>query len=250
MKLTFGADFEGWVMWRGKPVPVCGRLGGTKHEPVPFPEFPQFMYQEDGASAEFNVPVCTSPSQLAHAVRFAGSLGGKRVREAFGDEYSLLFSGDAEFNMGELFQHPQAMTVGCDPDFTFDTGAPRTVDTSFIESPYRFAGGHIHVGYTEHELMSPAEMAGCIFSYLRNAGVDFEMGGLRRQFYPITAFRPKPYGVEYRGLSSRWCGDPAQMDLVVSGLDQLQTALTKGARKVVEECADDFWAYSMDRRVA
>lgn len=251
MKLTFGADFEGWVTWKGIPVPVCGRLGGTKQRPVQFPLVSQgYMYQEDGASAEFNVPVCDSPADLAHAVQFAGALGRDLVREKFGHDHELQFVQSAEFPFAELQRHPQAMITGCDPDFEFDTGAPRMPPTDFLMTPHRFAGGHIHIGYKEHMLLSPVEMAGIVFHFLRQAGVDFEMHGLRRGFYPVTAFRPKPYGVEYRGLSSRWCGDPQQMALVVRALENMQAALTQGARKVHEQSLESFFEYQLERFAA
>lgn len=202
MKFTYGSDFEVFLRRKDKKiVPICGLLGGTKQDPLPFPEAPAgFMYQEDGVTAEFNTPVSDRPADLCFNIRQALDLGLELVAKKIGPGYGLHLASAAYFDREQLVQHPQAMNIGCDPDFSArDNGAPREVPDITAFGEQRFAGFHIHVGY-DRDLIPPWMVALSLEKYIHS--VPSPECIQRQAFYPGYVFRPKPYGVEYRGLGS------------------------------------------------
>lgn len=212
MKFTYGTDFEMFLQDQrtGQVVPICGLLGGTKEKPIQIPDAPEgFMYQEDGVTAEFNTPVCDSPAALLSAIRSAMSLGKKLVRKKLGKNYGLIAESAYTFDMEELAKHPKAMIIGCDPDFSArNQGEPREVPDIMQFRGQRFAGFHIHVGY-DRDLIPPWMVALTLESYMSGPGSGSCVD--RASFYPSDVFRPKPYGVEYRGLGSYFLRYPDQI---------------------------------------
>lgn len=204
MQLTYGADVEAFVLLSGKPAVVCGKLGGSKECPIQFPDEKEgFKYQEDGVTAEFNVPVCETPGDLITALSHVKLIGDAKIKQAFNPKASLEWASARSFNMKLLEKHPQAMRIGCDPDFQcyFGEGREREVPGIGKFGQTRFAGMHIHVGY-DRKLIPPYIMAMCLDAFLYRRLDD---GCVQRAaFYPRGIFRIKPYGVEYRALGSSW----------------------------------------------
>jgi hypothetical protein len=203
MKVTFGSDFEMFLLVENDIKPICGLMGGTKTSPIQFPnEPPGFMYQEDGVTAEFNTPVSDSPGQLIKDIQHAMRLGQQLVKEKINKKATLHGMSSATFYREQLEGHPQAMVVGCDPDFqAWYEGRPRAVPKIADFGRMRFAGFHIHVGY-DKTLVPEWMIAATLDTYLYS--MFDHTCNLRAQHYPRGIFRPKPYGVEYRGLGSSW----------------------------------------------
>jgi hypothetical protein len=106
---------------------------------------------------------------------------------------------------------PQAMQFGCSPDFdAYNMGARHTrVDPAALgteRGAWRFAGGHIHVGYKD--VCDIPEYAAALFCDVTLGlalVVAGEQQGRRRDLYGMAGrFRPTPYGVEYRTPSNQW----------------------------------------------
>jgi len=110
--------------------------------------------------------------------------------------------------MPELM-HPQAMTIGCDPDYNAWTERRNPTRNGMELGPVRTAAGHVHIGVPNPNI------APIYRTYLARA-CDLMLGvpsilleddeeNIRRQFYGAAgAYRPKPYGIEYRVLGNWW----------------------------------------------
>jgi hypothetical protein len=105
---------------------------------------------------------------------------------------------------------PEAKELGCEPDFNAYTGeANERPETT---RPFRTASGHVHVGWTDNqEIASPLHFENCrqitkqLDISLFLPSLCFDRDTQRRTLYGAPgAFRPKPYGCEYRVLSNRW----------------------------------------------
>jgi hypothetical protein len=201
VKLTYGADFEMFLMLNDEVKPICGLLGGTKDQPLQIPGAPPgYLYQEDGVTAEFNVPVTDSPTEFVQSLRTAMDHAKRLVKEKIGKKARLLPRSAWSFPMEYLTPHPEAMRAGCDPDYQcYFEGRERDAPDITAWGGWRFAGFHIHIGYDTIRLpewMMALVLDQYLFRLVSDSCYD------RNNHYPRGIFRPKPYGVEYRGLGS------------------------------------------------
>lgn len=228
---TFGADPEFFIAdgRTGEPMPIVGLLGGTKAKPRMVGDY---GVQEDNVMAEYTIPPLTSPSDMtayAHMGRNA-TLGEvqMRVRNAIWHE-----SCEAFFTLPVLRKAgPQAQQFGCSPDFdAYTQGAMcPPIDRTLLADAggeWRFAGGHIHVGYKERCGIPPFVAAMFMDYCVGLQLVPFDRQGRRRALYGMAGrFRPTKYGLEYRTPSCMWVGNRAMMQGVSRGLNKLVEILS------------------------
>ena len=127
---------------------------------------------------------------------------------------------------------PDARIFGCEPDFNAYTLKQNTPEMDASRHPYRYSGGHIHLGvilnylnkltqYEEELAKTPAghirlvkfiDVLVAIPSLLLDNGA----GSARRRskYGKAGCFRPTPYGIEYRTLSCWWLKSPMTVSLV------------------------------------
>ena len=200
-EVTIGADPEVFLCNnKGLVMPACGLIGGTKAHPVPVEGG---ALQEDNVMAEFNVNPSSQAESFVNNINLVYSEIVRKA-EQVGLEVSPLAS--ARFPMFILAEHPQAMEFGCEPDFNAYTlsenKSPSTAST------LRTCAGHVHLGF-EVETDDYMGTCGSVVEYL-----DWIVGlwtvledtdTTRRERYgKAGAFRPKPYGLEYRVPSNFW----------------------------------------------
>lgn len=203
--MRLGADPEVFICaTKGKRLfSSCGKIGGTKSEPLQIPGLPVgFTIQEDNVAVEFGIPPCSTAGQFSEAIRLVQLRGIDYVREKMHQTAGVSFSGLSctVFPKKELV-HPGALIFGCEPDYNAWTG---TMNPAIIleNDAMRSAGGHIHVETTldKTTLVKALDVTiGCATLLLESDGA------LRRALYgKAGAFRPKPYGIEYRVPSNFW----------------------------------------------
>lgn len=217
MTVSLGFDPEFFVANPDSPdmpVPVCGKLGGTKESPLQFRNAHQdFNYHEDNVLAEVGVrPVNNSIRAYEGLVFVMDRLEAQLGRQ--GLTMSNVF-GEHEFMSFDLASK-QAKEFGCEGDYDAYTGgvAPRTGAPDFRN--YRFAGGHIHLG---GDFNCPPFVVALFMDLCIGAVFIMQHGVLpqRSQWYgQAGVFRPKPYGIEYRTLDNRWLSDRNDMYNVAS----------------------------------
>lgn len=211
---TIGADPEMFLKdaTTGLLVPCIGILGGTKEEPIPVLHG---AVQEDNVMAEFNVDVAGDERSFVRNILSVR----KQIRDKV-KRYNLVehIAGSAHFPEEQLL-HPQAQTFGCEPDFNAWTGKqnPRP---ECADKTLRTAGGHIHVGAKVNREL--------LIQYLDVLigvpSIIFDADSERRQLYgKAGAFRPKPYGAEYRTVSNFWIADADKIKWVYK---QVATAVS------------------------
>lgn len=213
-----GADVEVFLRNKeGKPIPVCGLIGGTKEHPMPIIS-EGYALQEDNVALEYNIPASKDKFEFLYSImrmkeeiiKRTGDLGLVPAIEA-----------SMRFDPSQL-QSEQARLFGCEPDFNVweqcvneKPSNSREVDT------LRTAGGHIHVSVTidgkapkdpeNRAILEALVMAMDIFVGVPMVWLDKDLE--RRKLYGRAgAFRPKQYGdqagIEYRVLSPFWTRTP------------------------------------------
>ncbi len=230
-QITFGADPEFFLFDEslGECVPALGVTTGTKREPEPL--WDGFSIQLDGVALEINTPVYKSRSPLvalrnlvAETSDFVTSpkfrkfindrLGvqGWHNRYRVSDELITTFSEDMWADVPDKNKE-----LGCDPDYNAYTGEINPTPDPDYFGTTRTAAGHIAIGFVE-EGTNLLEHGNTGFKCAQ--AVAFLLGDMyprtclgtrigdearRRRFYGgYHAFRPKPFGVEWRAPSNSW----------------------------------------------
>jgi hypothetical protein len=210
---TVGYDGEFFVADNtGKIIPVCGIVGGNKEEHIILEEreegqvIEKWEMHEDNVTLEINSPVFSDElsqhNWISHLrLRLNKSLDKTNlgIHAAATD-----LQGVVKFPMDVLKKcGPQALEIGCDPDFDAYAKNPeqsREVPKTGFKRGQRYAGFHIHLGYSTCKDIPPhyvVQMLDMIAVMMCQPEKE------RLNVYGPGTFRPKPYGVEYRGLSTR-----------------------------------------------
>ncbi len=182
---------------------VIGLIRGTKDCPV-LTSFGNI--QEDNVLAEFAIDPCNNVDKWVTLINAAKNHLALLME---GHGFKLHINSCITLPDFEL-EEPMAWAFGCDPDYNAYTNRQNPKPEGM--GPKRVAGGHIHVG---HANAMGANQKRWLIKYMdMYLGLpsivldDTAESRERRQYYgKAGAFRPKPYGVEYRTLSNFWIAD-------------------------------------------
>lgn len=232
ISFTIGCDPEVFLTDSlGKYKSIIGMIGGTKDAPKIITDRGHAVL-EDNVAAEFNIPPCSSFEEFEKEIKFTLS-----EIKAMLPQLHFSTSSAVSFPDSEL-QTPDAWIFGCEPDFNawsgYENPKPCADDINL-----RSAGGHIHVGTNLPEKAVIQAMD----RFLGVPSVLLDNGTLRRNLYgKAGAYRPKPYGCEYRTLSNFWIfkselikwayeGTQKALEFVSSG-----RSFTKDEAKAIQHC--------------
>lgn len=228
-KILVGADPELFIRNpnNGDFVSAHDKVPGTKYEPF---KVPSGAIQVDGTALEFNIDPAATVDEFVNNINAVRATLNSYVPGYNVVAEPVAYFGEQYFTW-EVPSH--AKELGCEPDFcgwTRDMN-PRP-DPGFV--PMRTASGHIHIGWTEGaDVYDKAHFEYCakvarqMDYYLGVPSLLWDQDSTRRKLYgKAGAFRPKPYGVEYRVLSNRWLDSDALMRWVYDAVQQgMGTAL-------------------------
>lgn len=222
-KLLTGSDPELFFKRPdGRIMTACGLVGGTKEEPIPYP---YGAIQEDGAAAEFNTkPASTLEEFLLYNTSMYKVIEGI----AKGAGLEVAHRASARFPMFLLNEHPQCMVSGCAVDYNAYTGEPNP--NPDVHDNLRTAAGHIHLGYDEDleykHLVSYLDWRVGCWSVIKDDDTT-----RREKYGKAGAFRPKPYGLEYRVPSNFWLRTEGLMRGIYHHTTQAYELALANARK-------------------
>lgn len=240
MKITVGADPELFVKKDGKFRSAWGLIPGTKENPH---KVINGAVQVDGCALEYNIdPVDNADDFVAYNKSVLAQM------QAMVPDYEFAIVPSCRFNGNHFRALPEeAKELGCTPDFnawTMDEN-PRPDNKTTM----RTASGHVHIGFCENaDVSSQEHMVRCatlvkqLDFYLGLPSVLWDSDRSRRAMYgQAGAFRPKPYGVEYRVLSNAWLLSEDRMRFVFNQVQKAVSDLIEGSRpfdKVVKGARD------------
>lgn len=212
MKLKLGADPEFFLMKDGEPVSAHDLVPGTKQDPY---RLDGGAVQADGTAVEFNIDPAEDDKEFAQKIAHVLA----QVRELVPREYQFAFLPSVRYGQGYFRKIPTtSKMLGCDPDYdAWHQGRmnPRP-RPPHGHATLRTGAGHLHLGWGEkiapHD---PDHMFDCcaivmaLDQTINSVAKAWDDDRLREKLYgKLGAFRPKPYGVEYRVLSNAWLNYP------------------------------------------
>lgn len=232
MKITVGCDPELFVTQDGKFRSAWGLIPGTKEKPH---RVKDGAVQVDGMALEYNIdPVSTVEDFIAK---------NKSVLEqmkAMVPDYDFAIVPSCRFNGNHFRAQPEeAKELGCTPDFNAYTLKENPKPDN--KTTMRTASGHIHIGFipegqevdpnSDEHMIRCATLVKQLDYYLGLPSVIFDGDVARRRMYGAAgAFRPKPYGVEYRVLSNAWLLSEDRMRFVYTQTNKAVEDLINGIR--------------------
>lgn len=202
-EFTFGADPEFFVSKGGKPISAHGLIPGDKKNPH---KVKGGAVQVDGMALEFNIDPSKDSAEFNANLDLVMDQIMKMV-----PGYEYYDKPVAEFGAKYIELQPaEAKILGCEPDYNAYTMEVNPKPNA--DAPFRTASGHLHVGWCNGvDPLDPDHFKACA---RLTRMLDFTLGipsllwdrdEKRRQLYgKAGAFRPKPYGMEYRTLSNAW----------------------------------------------
>lgn len=221
-QILIGADPEIFVKRGGVNISAHELVPGTKKNPY---KVEMGAVQIDGTALEFNIEPATSADQFVLHIQTVMKQLGDMVRDKdatvdFDISPSVLYRKD-------IFDKipASALELGCEPDYNAYTGLENErPDASRLKGKetLRTGSGHVHIGWTKGaDIHDPAHFLDCrlltkaLDTVLGSAALNWDTDRVRSQLYGAPgAFRPKPYGMEYRVLSNKWLSDPALVRFV------------------------------------
>lgn len=209
---TIGSDPELFLRDQrtGQVRAAVGLIGGTKDKPVPVKGHEGYFLQEDNVMVEFNIPPATTGSRFARRILTGLEVVNHVVRTTGLPLELDIGACSRMFPPTELLT-PQAQQFGCSPDFNaHEQGQPwPTIKPVQLEEPdgaWRFAGGHVHIGYESEAPEWVAAAFADVFLGLPSVSLD-EQGTRRALYGQAGRYRPTKWGIEYRTLSNFWIWD-------------------------------------------
>jgi len=210
---------------KGKPLVLEGTSSNTPQDKV-------LKLFFDGIQAEMNIGVQHCREYLAANVRKC-FMKAIEVIEKKNREHQIVLKPSVEVAKSVIKNaDPEARRFGCAPDFNAYTLTTNTSEIDATNHPYRYAGGHIHLGVSSPYVKKSSgegKMAKTEEGHLRIIRLldlilgipcvlldDSEEARRRR----AGCFRPTPYGVEYRTPSCWWIKSPTTVSLAL-GLARL-----------------------------
>lgn len=200
-----GADVEMFLRTpQGNPISAVGLIGGTKANPRPIDNLGSAL-QEDNVMLEFNIIPAENEEQFCNNINKVLS---HIVSELSFKNLLMDITPSRVFSKRQL-DNEQACTMGCDPDFNAWELEQNKLLSPDILGNLRTAGGHVHISFTVNSLPpKPLHLFNFVRMldlYLGVPSILIDRDDRRRLFYGKPgAFRPKPYGLEYRTLSNFW----------------------------------------------
>lgn len=190
---------------------------GSKHSPFNFDNRnPYYAVSLDNVLYETCIPPANNVKEFVENLLYAKQWIEQHIPDG------LCVASLPSARLDERFLlSDHAKTFGCDPDFNaWRNGEQNPLPVSNI-STLRSAGFHVHVGYEFPNKYRSMDIIQWMDVMLGVPSLLIEPDNERRELYgKAGAFREKPYGVEYRVLSSFFSEDAEKIAWVYNNTEE------------------------------
>lgn len=249
----FGTDPELFLVdGRGRPVPAH-RILPSKADSRPSDHPAGFKLYRDGWAAEINVP----PFQCRETLAWAVSSALRRL-EHLAAQHGLRIrtSPAVRIDLREMRQPDvpdDVLLFGCEPSLDAYSRESKLVPLNAMTHPWRYAGGHLHLGWDKaakpswfperaHQFIKWCDLfIGLPLTIWFHRPAQYR----RRRYYGQAGeFRLQKYddrhvGVEYRTPGPEIFNHPAVASLALGLMRHLATSLEEGGLKAWDRGIED-----------
>lgn len=231
----FGADPECFL--RNKQtkeiVSAIPFIPGSKYEPYQIPGLPEGnMIQTDNIMVEYCLPATNNYKELRKSFNDCIAYTNRVIPS----ELEVVVQASAKVAEQYLVDE-QAKKFGCDPDFNAWTNDLNQAPDS--NTNLRTCGGHIHIGYDDPDMDISIKLIKALDIFLGVPSIILDTDKERKKMYgKAGAYRLKPYGVEYRGLSNFWLTDEELTNLVFNGV-RMAVNMINSSESYIDRMADE-----------
>lgn len=205
-ELLIGCDPELFLRdpQTGSFVSGHGALPGSKAEPY---KVRMGAVQIDGTALEFNTDPAKTKDEFLNNVNVVMA----EMKNMLVENHEIVIAPVADYDPTYFETIPEAAReLGCNPDFSGWTLGENPVPNAKVT--FRTGSGHVHLGWGNgfdvedwDHFEFCARLARQLDAYLGVATLLWDQDDRRRNLYgKAGAFRPKPYGMEYRVPSNSW----------------------------------------------
>lgn len=209
-----GHDVEVFVTDVTGIVPVCGRVGGTKKEPLALEgSTVGTTYQEDGVALELGMTPCLAQEFYSKIDRCFD----EGYRLAAGKGLTITSGSSYTFTEASMSPFPELLILGCSPDqLASARGMTRQPVTAEVLGTTRCTGGHLHFSFAKGGTVTDPRNSNNVpvwaivdmldaFALMFYNYHDLNRQGKRAMHYGLPGlYRDKPYGLEYRTPDNTW----------------------------------------------
>lgn len=226
LEILVGADPEVFMRKNGAFYSAHGAVPGDKKNPY---KVKCGAVQVDGMALEFNIDPAKNEKEFVTNLKTV-----MNTLQGMVPDYELVAVPVANFDKAHMKAQPlEALELGCEPDFNaWEGGAVNPRPNGDVD--FRTGAGHVHIGWgRDFDINDPEHLEACqmvvkqLDYYLGLGSLVYDTEGAERRvmYGAAGAFRPKPYGVEYRVLSNAWLKSEELMSWVYrmtkKGIDDL-----------------------------
>lgn len=224
--ILLGGDPEYFFTRGGIPFPACGLIGGDKYTPL---ATPHGGILQDNVTGETVFPPQPTRGGFIKAVKGVQS-DLAEVAQRHGMGLDLIRSSyDFDERILDYFGN-QARQFGCEKDFNAYTGKANPTPDS--KANIRTCAGHVHVGYDcdQDDIEEKRRFIHHLDYITGKWCVENDPDLTRMSRYGAAgAFRPKPYGVEYRVPSNFWCRTSELIGMMYDSVHEAYASYTSNA---------------------
>lgn len=207
--ITIGADPELFLRSKesGEYVPSFFIIQGDKYNPTMISEEGHNI-QCDNVMVEYGIPPSKTADEFVKNNLFVQDYLKEKVAEPH--NLDLVIFPAVNFDPNNLLDE-RAKHFGCDPDFdAWSQGKPNVVGRP--TPVLRCAGGHIHIGYDNHNELTNRYIVKAMDLFLGVPLINMEPDNKRKEMYgKAGSYRNQPWGVEYRSTSNFIFSSPELM---------------------------------------
>lgn len=222
MKITnvkVGSDPELFIInsTNNKVVSSIGLIPGEKGKAYRAADMPKgYGLQIDNILAEFNIPATNKKDKFIASMNYMKDYIRTFVKNT-NPNYDIQCVASRDVDEDQL-QHPIAKLFGCDVSYNAYT-EDENPKPDGERGTLRSAGCHIHISYKSPNAKTSIDLIKYLDMYLGIPSVVFDPDTKRRTLYGKAGdFRLKPYGVEYRSLSSYMMSSDEMLEFVWKGI--------------------------------
>ena len=193
----------------------------------------------DGAQLEFHPVACSCRGSVIDSIREC-FLRTDKVATAHDASIAITPAIRLSPKCLSTFT-PAAQQFGCDPDWSAYTLNPNQNAMDASRHPFRYGGGHIHVGTLQKNFIPAYALMADLCAGLLATAMTLDAKATktrRKRFGQAGCFRQQPHGWEYRTLDNFWLLHPKLTYLFIGLVRDATVLVLKSPNQAKELIAD------------